>query len=78
MKLDDLSDDDILCIFEKIHPIEMLRSVSLVCKRWNRLSRAATLWHEVRLVICNKPAYLFAIQALLQRVISCSIYSSEV
>lgn len=68
LSIDDLPDHVIVSVFENIHKAEIMRSISLVCKRWNRLCQAPRLWHEIRIVVCNEPSHLVSIRSFLYKV----------
>uniref|UniRef100_A0A914ZYW4 F-box domain-containing protein n=2 Tax=Parascaris univalens TaxID=6257 RepID=A0A914ZYW4_PARUN len=53
--LEDLPDMILLQIIEYIHPVERMRNLSVLSRKWNQLVKSRNLWREVRIFIGNPP-----------------------
>ncbi|VDM46340.1 unnamed protein product [Toxocara canis] len=65
---DSLPDVILLTIFKYMHPLDLINGISMVSKRWNKLSNAPSNYRSVRVVIDGDSVRSGSARAFLQRV----------
>ncbi|KHN79378.1 putative F-box/LRR-repeat protein C02F5.7 [Toxocara canis] len=68
---DSLPDVILLTIFKYMHPLDLINGISMVSKRWNKLSNAPSNYRSVRVVIDGDSVRSGSARAFLQRGAMC-------
>ncbi|MFH4975333.1 hypothetical protein AB6A40_002042 [Gnathostoma spinigerum] len=63
-----LPDVVLLRVFSRLHPLDYVHSLSLVCKRWNLLVQCGCLWRDVRVIASEQSLENGALKSFLSKM----------